>query len=137
MQSQIATAKAQEWYRQHDAIQVSDPLLDDLVFLYASEALPEDEVEPFVERMAETAYKAAIRLDFCHSCMAVNAAMFLPEDEEEVYQAFVALLQLCEEDEVLAKMKRFILRKLADDALDAVEDTDRFGRRVDFAEKTV
>jgi hypothetical protein len=47
------------------------------------------------------------------------------------------LLDLGEEDEVLAKMKRFVLRKLAEDALEAVEDEARFEQRVVFAVSAV
>lgn len=133
--TQEAIQQAREIYAQHAPIEVSDTLLDDLVLLYASETLPDEEAEAFAERMAEDTYTAAIRLDFCHCCMAVNAAMYITD--ETVYRAFLALLELGEDDEVLAKMKRFILRKLANDALDAVDDADRFGRWVDFAEKAV
>lgn len=130
-----AVQTAKDIYAKHAPIEVSDSLLDDLVLLYASESLPEDETEAFVERMAEDNYKASIRLDFCHCCMAVNGAMYI--DDDEVFRSFVNLLELEEEDEVLAKMKRFIVRKLADDALDAVEDVASFQARVEVAERAV
>lgn len=136
MQEEQALLQARDHYARHASIEVSESLLDDLIELYASETLSDDdEIEAFVERMAEDDYKAAIRLDFCHCAMAVNAALLLPE--EAVYRCFVGLLDLGEEDEVLAKMKRFVLRKLAEDALEAVEDEARFEQRVVFAVSAV
>lgn len=137
----VATAQlspldlAQEFYRRHQPIQVADTLLNDLAFLYASEALEGDDCEAFVERIAEEDYMAAIRLDFCHCCMAVNAALYL--DDQAVYEAFLPLLDLDDDDEMLADMKRFILRKLGADHEELAADEDAFRARVAQALKRI
>lgn len=130
-----ASEAAREWYERHAQIEVSDALLEDLVLIYASDVLPEEDVEAFVERMAEDEYKAAIRLDFCHCAMAVNAAMLLAD--EAVYRSFLGLLELGEEDQVLIKMKTFVLRKLADDAIEAAGDEAAFEARIADALKAI
>ncbi|MDQ1090618.1 hypothetical protein QE400_000031 [Xanthomonas sacchari] len=122
---------AQEFYRRHQPIEVADTLLDDLVFLYASEALEGDDCEAFIERVTEEDHMAAVRLDFCHCCMAVNAALYL--DDQSVYEAFLPLLDLDDEDEMLADMKRFILRKLGADHEELARDEGVFRARVQIA----
>ncbi|HDS1082343.1 TPA: hypothetical protein QDZ62_000143 [Stenotrophomonas maltophilia] len=122
---------AQDFYRRHQRIEVADTLLNDLAYLYASEALGADECEAFVERIAEEEYMQAIRLDFCHCCMAVNAALYL--EDQGVYEAFLPLLDLDDEDEALADMKRFVLRKLGTDHEELAADEVAFRARIDLA----
>ncbi|OOW66265.1 hypothetical protein Xant_21925 [Xanthomonas cissicola] len=119
---------AQDFYKRHQRIDVADTLLNDLAYLYASEALGADECEAFVERMAEEEHMKAIRLDFCHCCMAVNAALYLAD--QGVYEAFLPLLDLDDEDDALADMKRFVLRKLGEDHEELAADEGAFRARV-------
>lgn len=127
-----ATQIAQALFAKHSNVSVTDALLDDLAFQYASEMLDEDEGEAFVERMAEDEYKAVMRQIFCRCAMGVNAALMIKE--QGVFEAFARLLEfpdLSADDDQLAKLTRYTLQKLGEDAAEAADDEAGLKARVD------
>lgn len=124
-----AKQRAEAQFERDANIVVDSRLLDDLAALYADEALPNTgERESFVERLEQQAEAAVVRATFVTCVLAVNAALRFPDDD--VFMAYLGLLDLPRHDDSLLGLKRFIIRKLAADADDAVTDEARFRARV-------
>ncbi|MGH8077428.1 MAG: hypothetical protein ACREPE_08915 [Lysobacter sp.] len=134
VQQNDARVSAKALYDQQcNTIHVTNALLEDLVYLYASQAITEDESEAFVERMADDDYRAVIRQIFCRACLGVNAAVAI--EDEAVFNAYVAHLELPDlscNDEVLAQLLRYTLSKLGQDAGEGMDDSERLVPRLQY-----
>lgn len=115
-------------------IHVTDTLLEDLLYLYAEDALEPDAADAFVARAAEdAAFRAVVRQIFCRACLGVNAALGM--GDEAMFRAYVEPLELPElacDDPVLRRLLGYTLRKLGADADDAAEDANRFEQRMAY-----
>lgn len=119
---------------QYPEIFVTDALLEDLLYLYAEHALEADAAESFVTRADDDAlFRAVVRQVFCRACLSVNAALEIQGDAD--FRAYVAPLELSElagGDAMLGDLLQYILRKLGNDADDAVTDSQCFEQRMAF-----
>ncbi|MCC8633415.1 hypothetical protein ABVE12_20850 [Xanthomonas euvesicatoria] len=129
---QTAIERAQNYYQQNQTVEVSDALLNDLAYLYASEAFGDQAAaDEFAEHAGDRYRLDAMRLDFCHCCMAVNSALHLVDQAE--YEALLPLLELAGSEQLAADLRRYVLRKLATDAAELADDLPTFNARIDLA----
>jgi len=114
-----------------DDIVVSEALLDEMAYDYASEYLQEEERDAFVERMAEDAYRVLMRNIFCTAVIGVNAALQLRD--EAVFRSVAQSLDTdVTDDEQMRAMLRFMFTLLGDQAKDASGNEAQLRARVEY-----
>lgn len=114
-----------------DDIVVSEALLDEMAYDYASECLQDDERDAFVERMAEDAYRAVMRNIFCTAVVGINAALQLSDDG--VFRVVADSLDVdVGDDEMMRDMLKFMFRFLGQQATEASADEEQLEKRVEY-----
>lgn len=117
---------------------VSPVLVADAIELYArKEIADEADRDDFTERYSDEAYQPILQKAVLDVVVSVVAS--LEVDDEAAFRGVIGLLDVEEEDEVIAKMKVTMLDKLTDDACSDLSEPDeqKIRARVRFVKALV
>lgn len=112
---------AQALYARCSTARIPDALIDDAIEL-TLKSLPADEGELLAGQLEDEAHASMLRKEVTDVVILVTAAMEAPT--ETVFRDLVALVDPAPFDATTAPLKSAFMRKMADDALEEIEDEE-------------
>lgn len=118
---------------------VSEALLADAIELYAAQEISDDnQREEFVEKYSDELYEPIIRKAVLDVVVAIVAAYRI--NDLAAFRMVIDMLDVEEQDDIVREMKLTMLRKMIDDAVSDMDNTDQeksFRDRMSYVEKSI
>ncbi len=118
---------------------VSEALLADAIELYAEQEISDDnQREEFVEKYSDELYEPIVRKAVLDVVVAIVAAYRI--NDLAAFRMVIDMLDVEEQDDIVREMKLTMLRKMIDDAVSDMDNTDQeksFRDRMSYVEKSI